>query len=398
MFKKIALTICALVAALILGASSYLALTVPGGLSGFWLMVSTIAGLNASEIEANESTLTTADGFQLELIATDLGYVRFIIVTDNNDLIVSRPDTGQIQLLQDKDGDGTLETHLQLLGGLEQPQGLILDGGWLYFSENGSVSKVAFDSATGTLIGEVKPILRGLPYGIIHTAKAIGISPDRKLHVNVGSPCNVCEPADPQYAAMLRSELDGTNLEIFATGLRNSVGFDWTPWSGELYATVNARDLLGDNYPPDELNLVVEGGFYGWPYYHSDNIPDPEFGNSRPELAAIAIPPVYKFRPHNAPLGIHFVAEHSSLPEAFKRTALVALHGSWNRSTLDGYKVVSLHWDEQGQIQSRDFVTGFLADDGIVGRPVGIAQDQEGRFYITDDLAGRIYRVQYRGQ
>jgi glucose/arabinose dehydrogenase len=195
---------------------------------------------------------------------------------------------------------------------------------------------------------------------------------------------------------MLTSELDGSNLQIHASGLRNSIDFDWAPWSGDLYATDNGRDMLGDDFPPDELNLIEKDGFYGWPYYHGDNVPDPEFGHIRPDLAETAIKPLYKLRAHNAPLGIHFV-EASDLPQGFQKTALVALHGSWNRSSLDGYKVLALHWDNQGNIQSSDFLTGFLTRDGIIGRPVDINQDKLGRIYISDDLAGRIYRVSYVG-
>ena len=298
-------------------------------------------------------------------------------------------------LLQDRDQNATAETQRVLIDGLNKPQGLVFDGEWLYFSESGTVSRVLFDHSTGSLADKIETVLQDLPYDLIHKAKAIGISPDRKLYVAVGSPCNICEPEDPRYAAMLRSELDGSNPQIYARGLRNSVGFDWAPWSGDLYATGNARDLLGDNFPPDELNLVVENGFYGWPYVNGDNIPDPDFGDKRPDLASSAIAPAFKFRPHNAPLGIRFVKAHRSLPPGFNRMALVALHGSWNRSVLDGYKVISLHWDNQGIIESRDFVSGFLADDGIMGRPVDIAQDRQGRFYITDDLGGQIYRVEY---
>jgi glucose/arabinose dehydrogenase len=122
-------------------------------------------------------------------------------------------------------------------------------------------------------------------------------------------------------------------------------------------------------------------------------VPDPEFGKKRPDLTSVAIPPAHKFRPHDAPLGIHFVEAHKSLPEDFERTALVALHGSWNRSELDGYKVVSLNWDADCNIQRQDFMTGFLTEDGILGRPVTVTQDEQGRFYVTDDLGGRVYRI-----
>jgi glucose/arabinose dehydrogenase len=395
MFKKIAKGAGIGLLAIIVTGTGYIAAITPGGLSGFWLMVSTVAGLNTSANAAEESSLEVAQGFNLELVAQDLGYVRFIATTEQDDLVATIADRGQVLLLQDRDQNGTAETQTVLIGGLNEPQGIVFDGEWLYFSESDTVNRVLFDHSTGSLAGKIETVLQDLPYDLIHKAKAIGISPDRKLHVAVGSPCNVCEPEDPRYATMLRSELDGSNPQIYARGLRNSVGFDWAPWSDELYATVNARDLLGDNFPPDELNLVIEDGFYGWPYVNGDNIPDPDFGDKRPDLARLAIAPAFKFRPHNAPLGIHFVEPHSSLPEGFNRTALVAMHGSWNRSVLDGYKVISLHWDDQGNIESRDFVSGFLADDGIMGRPVGITQDSQGRLFITDDLGGQIYRVKY---
>jgi len=184
-------------------------------------------------------------------------------------------------------------------------------------------------------------------------------------------------------------------VEIYARGLRNSVGFDWAPWSGELYATDNGRDMLGDDFPPDELNRIVKNGFYGWPYYHGDNVPDPEYGMQGLDLLASALRPAFKFRPHNAPLGIHFIRGVDYFPAGYAKSALVALHGSWNRSELDGYKVISLHWLADGSIQARDFITGFLSEKGIMGRPVSIAEDKAGQLYLTDDLGGRIYRIRY---
>jgi len=210
----------------------------------------------------------------------------------------------------------------------------------------------------------------------------------------MGSTCNVCEEADNRRATIMRYRADGSGGEIYATGLRNSVGMDFAPWDGNLYATDNGRDLLGDDYPPCELNLIQAGSFYGWPYLNGDNELDPDFGNGREALRATARPPAFKFPAHNAPLGIHFV-RNESLGTDFGRSALVALHGSWNRSQPDGYKVVSLHWDETGAISSRDFLWGFEHDGDIVGRPVDITGDGRGGFFISDDYAGVIYRISY---
>jgi glucose/arabinose dehydrogenase len=190
---------------------------------------------------------------------------------------------------------------------------------------------------------------------------------------------------------MMRLRPDGSGAEIIATGLRNSVGFDWAPWDGALYATDNGRDLLGDEFPPDELNRIEPGRFYGWPYVNGFGVPDPEFGG-RYTGASPPVDPVHGFRPHNAPLGIHFVRT-ARVPVGDDRMALVALHGSWNRKAPDGYKVVALRWRGDGSIEERDFLTGFLGPDGIIGRPAFVTEGPDGAIYVSDDYAGVIYRV-----
>jgi hypothetical protein len=182
-----------------------------------------------------------------------------------------------------------------------------------------------------------------------------------------------------------------------ATGLRNSVGFDWQPETGDLYATDNGRDLLGDDFPPCELNRIVSGGFYGWPFANGARVPDPDFGAGREEEIAGSIPPVHEFRAHNAPLGIHFLrGEH--WPPPYRHAAIVALHGSWNRTRKDGYEVVSLHWGADGAIEERRFAAGFLREDGeVIGRPVDVAEGPDGAVYVSDDYAGAIYRIARTG-
>jgi mono/diheme cytochrome c family protein len=194
---------------------------------------------------------------------------------------------------------------------------------------------------------------------------------------------------------MMRFELDGSQPLIIATGLRNSVGFDWAPWDEALYATDNGRDMLGDDFPPCELNRVATDQFYGWPFFNGDNVPDPDMGPDPLAAEREAIAPAHNFRPHNAPLGMTFLNSAGLTPD-YERSALAALHGSWNRSVPDGYKVVSLHWTDDG-IEERDFLTGFLYEGDISGRPVDVAQAADGAIYISDDYAGAIYRVRYQG-
>jgi glucose/arabinose dehydrogenase len=217
--------------------------------------------------------------------------------------------------------------------------------------------------------------------------------PDGLLYVAQGSTCNVCTEQDDRRATMMRFQPDGSGGEIYATGLRNSVGFDWAPWSGDLYATDNGRDMLGDDFPPCELNLIEQGSFYGWPYFNGANLPDPDMGADPLADQRKPTSPVHGFRPHNAPLGITFI-DSTGWPDGYERIALAALHGSWNRSSPDGYKVVSLHWTDSG-IEERDFLTGFNRDGDIAGRPVDVAQGPDGAIYISDDYAGAIYRVSY---
>ena len=296
-------------------------------------------------------------------------------------------------LLTDSNNDGRIDSRKILLAERYNPHGLVLHDGWLYFAEPDRISRVQFDSVNLAVAGEVETLIDNLPYEGFHPLKTLAIADDQRLVFNVGSPCNNCLPEDERYSTMMRVELDGSNPTIVATGLRNSVGFDWAPWSGQLFATENGRDMLGDSFPPDELNLIDEGGFFGWPYYHGDNQPDPAMGHDRPDLVSVARPPVFQFRPHNAPLGLHFLRITDTLPDIYQRSAIVALHGSWNRSSLDGYKVTSLHWTEDGNIHSRNFLSGFLVDQTVLGRPVGVIQDSQGSVYISDDLGGRIYRI-----
>ena len=346
---------------------------------------------------ADEQTVAqhyrVADGFVLELYASDLPKVRFMRITGQGDLIATRSHKSDVVLLRrDADGDGSPDAVETLIEGLSRPHGLDLRDGWLYVGERERIGRIQFDSETGTTKGEYEVIIEGLTGEGNHWSKTIAFGPDGYLYVAQGSTCNVCEESDVRRATIMRFDADGQNGEIIATGLRNAVGFDWAPWDGALYATDNGRDLLGDDFPACELNRVVDGGYYGWPYYNNDNVPDPSMGPDPLVTQRSPIVPEHNFRPHNAPLGIVF-PETNGWPAGYERSALVALHGSWNRSSPDGYKVVSLHWGEQG-IEERDFVTGFLTpDESVNGRPVDVAQGPDGSIYISDDYGGAIFRV-----
>jgi glucose/arabinose dehydrogenase/mono/diheme cytochrome c family protein len=348
--------------------------------------------IGAPSADTIDRRIRVPDGLTLSVWAEGLAGARFLRFTEAGDLLVSRPRAGEIVLLErDADGDGRSDGARVLLSGLDRPHGLDLHDGWLWIGETGAVVRVRFDAEARAVTGPAETVVPDLPPGGNHWTRTVRIGPDDRLYVTIGSDCNVCLEQDPRRAAMVRYRLDGSGEEIFATGLRNAVGFDWRPATGELYATDNGRDLLGDDFPPCELNRVVEGGFYGWPFANGDRIPDPDFGAGREAEIAASIPPVHGFRAHNAPLGMTFV-RGDALPEALHGAAIVALHGSWNRTEKDGYKVVSLHFGPDG-VEERDLVWGFEVDDDVIGRPVDVAEGPDGALYVSDDYAGAVYRL-----
>jgi glucose/arabinose dehydrogenase len=278
-----------------------------------------------------------------------------------------------------------------LLEKLNRPHGLDLREGWLYVAETDAVGRVRFDPQARAVSGSFERIVTGLPGGGNHWSRTLRFGPDGWMYVSIGSSCNVCQEKDPRRASIVRYHPDGSGEQIYASGLRNSVGLAWRPQTRELYATDNGRDLLGDDFPPCELNRIVEGGFYGWPYANGERVPDPDLGAGHQAEIAASIPPVHGFRAHNAPLGIAFL-EHPDQGE-YRGAALVALHGSWNRSRKDGYAVVSLHWNADGSIRERDFLTGFERDGDVIGRPVDVVEDAGGVIYVSDDHAGVIWRI-----
>jgi glucose/arabinose dehydrogenase len=350
-------------------------------------------GIEAPAPEVVATQLQAPPGWALSMFATGLPSARMLAATSTGDVIVAQPRGGIVVLLErDADGDGRSDGRRTLFSGLDRPNGVDLHDGWLYVAEATRVSRVRFDAATRGTQGPLQPVVTGLGGDGNHWRKTARIGPDGQLYVGLGSTCNVCIEEDPQRATMRVYAADGSGGREFATGLRNPTGFDWAPWDGALYATENGRDLMGDDIPPDELNRIEDGAFYGWPFVHGDGIVDPEHGKGAEAHIAASRRPVHAFRAHNAPLGMRFL-RHPARGAAYERAALVALHGSWNRSEPDGYAVVSLHWGDAGEVIERPFVTGFRGANGLIGRPVDVVEGPEGAVYVSDDYAGVIYRV-----
>lgn len=388
------------IAIVVLGIALALAcrLLLPEGLVVKGPVLNSITGrsIGAPKPEVVEHRFTVAPGFRVELFAEGVQNARLLRFSPGGSLVVSQPRLGRLlKLSGDADGDGRSDGRRVLLDGLDRPHGFDFADGFLFIGEGGSIARVAIEeTGPNTLRTSGTPIriVEGIPEGQNHWTRTLRIGPDGLIYLTVGSSCNVCLEKDPRRAAMVRYAIDGSGEEIYASGLRNSVGFDWRPGTRELYATDNGRDLLGDDVPPCELNRVERGGFYGWPYAHGMNQADPDFGEGQPARIAGSIPPVHAFGAHQAPLGISFL-RHPAQPDGYRDAALVALHGSWNRSQLSGYKVVSLHWNADGSIRESDFLTGFQVGDDVIGRPVDVAEGPDGAIYVSDDYAGAIYRI-----
>jgi glucose/arabinose dehydrogenase len=315
-------------------------------------------------------------------------------LTPAGHILVTARDAGEVHMvLGDADGDGRSDETVILADGLKTPHGIWLDGADLYVGEEHRIVRFVFDEAART-VSDLQVVLADLPANAGHSTRTVKRGPDGALYVTVGSSCNVCIEAHPWRSAMLRMA-PGGEAELFATGLRNTIGFDWHPDTGALYGVDNARDWLGNDFPPDELNRIVGGGFYGWPYFNGDNEPDPDHGGAAPDTLAEPIAPAHGFAAHVAPMGITFLRHQSA--RFLAGSALVALHGSWNRDTKIGYGIVRLTFAEDGTIEEAPFVTGFEKDDDVIGRPVDVIEAPDGTLFVSDDYADVIYRIVHEG-
>jgi glucose/arabinose dehydrogenase len=346
-------------------------------------------------------TLRLPPGFQIEVLTDAVPTARQMALGSFKDgkgvLYVGSMGEGKVFAVEMDQGRATA-VHT-IASGLQMPVGVAWRDGQLFVS---AVSKILrFDGIDGRLRNPPAPITvtSGFPTETHHGWKFIAFGPDGLLYVPVGAPCNICEP-NARYANIQRMKPDGSGLETVATGVRNSVGFDWSPRDRSLWFTDNGRDMLGDDVPSDELNHVERSGqHFGYPYCHQGDTPDPEFGSKRPCTEFTA--PVVKLGAHVAALGMRFYTGQQ-FPVAYRNNIFIAEHGSWNRSSKVGYRVVRVVLDAQGKVLGQEtFVDGWLSKDGagrenISGRPVDVLVMPDGALLISDDKAGVIYRVRYQ--
>ncbi len=334
-------------------------------------------------------------GFGISVFAENLSDPRMMAVGPDGQVYVAERGAGRILRLPDRDGDGVADGEEVAAEGLNAPSSIdFCRDGSLYVGETTRVLRLRDPDGDG-VFQEDEMIVSGLPSGG-HSTRTVLFGPDwESLYVSVGSSCNVCIEDDERRATIMRYDPDGREAMIYAEGLRNAVGITFRPGTSQLWATNNGRDWLGDNQPPETVYVVEEGDDAGWPRCHAGRIVDPEYGE--PGACEDVKDPIIEMQAHAAPLGLTFYSGER-FPEAYRGNLFIAFHGSWNRTTPTGYKVVRvpIRENEPGAVQ--DFATGWLREDGTRwGRPVDVLTGPEGSLLISDDSGGRIYRVFYHG-
>jgi len=393
------------------------------------------ATLSPSATPSGEVTLTGTDGFinetpfslqgpkgyKISVFARDLGSVRFMAFDPRSGALFATLRTeGRVVGLQDTDDDGKADQMWDVIDGLRNPHGIAIRDTWLYIAEEHQVGRVRLFAER-----DYQGIISNLPSGGGHVTRTIGFGPDGKLYVSIGSSCNACFESDERRASIMQYNPDGTGGRVFAKGLRNAVGFVWDA-KGNMWATDNGRDQLGDDLPPEEVNYVFEElgepKNYGWPICYGDRVHDTDFDPSalqqvqggeqsrttssgRVNPCVDTEPPAIELPAHTAPLGLRFDKEGN---------LYVALHGSWNRTYPSGYKIIQIRFPKnfvpyeygaEKKPKAEDFIWGWMSDEHMKkplasnasqfaqGRPVDILFDDKGAMYISDDKAGMIYRV-----
>lgn len=335
------------------------------------------------------------EGFKIELFATEIENARSLCQGPEGVFFVGNRGGGKVYAVVDENLDGKADKTYVLAQDLNQPNGVAYRNGDLYIAE---ISKVSVMRGIDSKLADppkMETIRDDFPTEKHHGWKYIAFGPDGKLYVPVGAPCNIClkEDEDERFAAILRMNADGSELEVYASGVRNSVGFDWHPNTGELWFTDNGRDWMGDNKPNDELNHApTKGMHFGYPFCHAGEYADPKFGDGRDCNEFIA--PAQKLDAHVASLGITFI-ETNVLPEKYRNSILIAEHGSWNRSTASGYRITRVELDGNNAVSYEVFAEGWLDGAEKLGRPVDIIELADGSLLVSDDKANCIYRITY---
>lgn len=342
--------------------------------------------------ELDLEAIELPDGFEIEVWAADVPGARSMVRSPEGTVFVGTRGEGMVYALVD---EGAERRRITLAEGLQLPNGVDFRDGDLYVAENHRVLR--FDDVEESLEDPPEPVVvfEGLPEERHHGWRYARFGPDGRLFLGIGAPCNVCDEGDP-FATVSAIDLETGELEVYARGVRNTVGFDWHPETGILWFTDNGRDWLGDDQPPDELNRAPEAGLhFGFPHCHGADVVDPEFGTPEHTCDEYRTPAA-ELGPHVAALGIRFY-RGESFPAEYRGRAFIAEHGSWNRSVPIGYRITILDVEGGEASGYRPFASGWLQGEEAWGRPVDLLELQDGSLLVSDDHAGVVYRIYYEG-
>lgn len=366
--------------------------------------IETVDGSNKTDISMAKADvqldkLTLPANFKIDVWAADVPNARSMAISDEGIIYVGTRQEGNVYAIVDENADGKADSKFLLAEGLQMPNGVAIKDGDLYVAE---VSRIIRFKDIKNNLGNptYEVVYDGYPTETHHGWKFISFGPDGKLYVPVGAPCNICDPEEEIFASITRIDVNAATPtpEVYAHGVRNTVGFDWNPKTGNMWFTDNGRDMLGDDIPNCELNQITEAGqHFGYPYWHAGDVKDPEFGDAGGAQSDYKTPAAL-MGPHNAPLGMRFYKD-GMFPDSYNNQIFVAKHGSWNRSKKAGYVVALEKLDANSNVTGEEiFIEGWLDDASQVvwGRPVDVQELPDGSMLISDDMAGVIYRVTYQ--
>ena len=362
----------------------------------FLVLFCLFAATGCGKAQSNLAKIKLPPGFRIEVYASGVEGARSLTLGDNGVVFVGSRDAGRVYALVDEKGDGSAVSVVTVATNLDTPNGVAYAGGSLYVAEISRILR--YDNIMANLRQAPAPVVvtDTLPQDRRHGWKFIAFGPDGKLYVPVGAPCNLCVSQDERFASIMRMNPDGSELEIFAHGVRNTVGFDWHPATRELWFTDNGRDWLGNDLPPDELNHApYQGMHFGYPYYYGDNIPDPEF-SQRPDSSTVTAPAM-KLGAHVAALGMRFYTG-TKFPDEYRNQVFIAEHGSWNRIIPDGYRISLVRMDAGKAVSYETFAEGWLQAGLAWGRPVDVLVMPDGALLVSDDRANTVYRISYQNR
>lgn len=339
--------------------------------------------------------LKAPDGWEVSVAASGLGKPRMLHQGANGDLYITRRDAGDVLLLQDTNGDMKFEEVKTVVAEFKGVHGITSKDGWLYLCNNTELRRYKMQP-DGSLDGK-EMLFKDMPNAGQHPNRTMDFGPDGMLYISIGTLCNDCKESDREAASMVQVDPATWKRAIYASGLRNTIGFDFHPQTGALWGADNGGDTKGDDWPPEEINQIKKGGNYGYPFAYGkrevDETREDPAGNSKTEWVKNTEPSILELQAHMAPIGFRFFGTGPQVPSGYSGDALVCWHGSWNRSKAVGFKVQRINFENGVAKSADDFLTGFLQGKTRFGRPAGVTITPEGVVYISDDANGVLYCV-----